>query len=412
WELPNGIKVSAKPTVFKNDEILMSAYSPGGHSLYDASKYPSARSVSSVIQASGVGPYNATGLDKKLSTQRVSVTPFVFERFEGLSGSSSVADRETLMQLAYSWITAYRKDSVALSAYINRERARYGNLLADPQNYFFDRVTKIITQNHPRRGYPTMESYDQIKLDEIMDIYKDRFKDVSDMNFFFVGNFDPVDLQKLTGRYLGALPGGGRKETYKDVGERMPSGVVDSVYNRGEAPSSLVQILYHGNDNFEPDQAYILQSLIEVARIKLRESLREEESGVYGVSINGGQTNFPIEQYSIRIGFNADPPRTKELVDAAKAVLEKLRHEIDPADIVKVTETQRQGRVKDLQQNQFWMGAFINSWQNNLPMEQMVEMAELDRRIAALNKEVLLKAANKYFNEKEVISVVMYPDKT
>ncbi len=412
WDLPNGIKVKAKPTSFKNDEILMSAYSPGGHSLYDASKYPSARSVSSVIQASGVGPYNATGLDKKLSTQRVSVTPFVFERFEGMSGSSSVTDLETMIQLAYLWVTAYREDSVALSAYINRERGRFANLLANPQNYFYDRVGKITSQNHPRRGFPTLESYDQIKHTEIMEIYRDRFKDVSDMTFFFVGNFDPVQLQKLTGRYLGAMPGGGRKETYKDVGDRMPSGVVDSVYNRGEAPSSLVQIVYHGTDQYNAAQGYVLQSLIELARIKLRESLREEESGVYGVSIYGSQSYFPVEQYSINIGFNADPPRTKELMDAAKAVIEKLKHEIDPADIIKVTETQRQSRIKDLEQNYFWMNSLVTSWQDQVPLTPLVELQTLERRIAGLNKEVLLAAANKYFNDKEVISVVMYPDKT
>lgn len=412
WELPNGVKVSAKPTAFKNDEILMSAYSPGGHSLYDVSMYPSARSASQVIQTSGVGPYNATGLEKKLSTQRVNVTPFITERYEGMSGSSSVADKETLMQLAYSWITAYRKDSVALSAYVNRERSRYANLLADPQNYFYDRVTRITTQNHPRRGFPTLDSYDKINLEDIVHIYSDRFKDVSDMHFFFVGNFEPSELQKLTSKYLGALPGGGRKETYKDVGERMPSGVIDSVYTRGEAPVSQVQLIYHGDDEYDPEQAYVLQSLIELARIKLRESLREEESGVYGVSVGGSQSKFPVEQYSIRISFNADPPRTMELVEAAKVVIEKLKHEIDPADIVKVTETQRQGRIKDLEQNQFWMSAFISSFVNEVPMDQYVTMETLERRIASLNKDVLLKAANKYFNEKELISVKMFPERT
>ena len=124
---------------------------------------------------------------------------------------------------------------------------------------------------------------------------------------FFVGNFNLDSLQKLTSRYLGALPGNARNEVGKDVGERMPSGVIDSVYTRGEAPKSMVQLIYHGQDQFHPDTSYLLQSLIDLARIKLRESLREEESGVYGVSVFGGQSKFPVEQYSIRISFNAFP---------------------------------------------------------------------------------------------------------
>ncbi len=412
WEFANGVRVTAKPTTFKNDEILMSAYSPGGTSLYDLTKYPSARSASAVINSSGLGTFEETALDKKLSGLRVDVTPFIQERFEGLSGSSSVADKETMMQLIYSYVTAYRKDTVALNSYVSREKSRYSNLLANPQNWFFDKLARIRSGNNPRRGFPPIESYDQINMDDIITIYHDRFADVSDMDFFFVGNFDVDSLQLLTSRYLGALPGGGRKENWKDVGDRFPSGVVDSTFNRGEAPKSLVQIIFHGADTYDPDSAYVLQSLIDIARIKLREELREDKGGVYGVSVGGGQAKYPINQYSVQISFNADPPRTKELIDAAKEVIAKMKVEIDPVDIEKITETQRQGRVKDLQQNQFWMGNFINSWMNGTDLAQQVQQAKLEERISHLSKDVLLKAARKYFNDKEVISMSMFPDKS
>ena len=412
WQFENGVRVSAKPTDFKNDEILMNAYSPGGHSVYDLSLYPSARSASGVVGSSGVGTFNATALDKKLTGLRVYVSPFIFERYEGFNGSAAVSDLETMMQLIYSYATAFREDTVALNAFLSREKTMFANLLSNPDNWYSDKVTKISTQYHPRRGYPTLESYNRVKMEEIMNIYRDRFKDLSDMQFFFVGSFDPDSLQKLTSRYLGALPGSGRKESWKDVGDRMPSGVVDSVFTRGEAPRSQVQIIYHGNDHYDLDTAYVLQSLIDLARIKLRESLREEESGVYGVGIYGGQTLYPIEQYSIRVMFNADPPRTKELIDAAKMVIQKLKEDIDSADIAKVTEIQRQGRIRDIKQNQFWMNGLITSWINNTDLKQLVEIQALENRINKLNEEVLLKAARKYFNEGELISVVMYPEKT
>jgi zinc protease len=411
WSFANGVQVSAKATTFKNDEILMNAYSIGGHSLYGDQLYPSARSTSSVVGTSGIGSYNASGLEKKLAGLRVGASPFIFERYEGINGSSSVKDAETLMQMTYSYIRNYREDTTALNSYLSRERAMFANLLSNPQNWYSDKVTRIVSQNHPRRGFPSLESYDQIKMDDIMMIYKDRFKDVSDMHFFFVGNFDIDSLKLLTSRYLAALPGGGRKEMWKDVGDRYPEGKIDSVYYRGEAPKSLVQLIYHGPDEFDPDTSYLLQSLIELARIKLREELREEEGGVYGVSIGGGQTKYPIEQYSIRISFNADPPRTTELTESAKKVIQRIKESVSDADITKVTETQRQGRIKDLQQNQFWMSAFINSWMNDLDMNQMTQLATLEKRIAGLHKEVLQKAARKYFADDDLISVIMFPEK-
>ena len=412
WQFENGVRVTAKPTDFKNDEILMNAYSPGGHSLYEDDLYPSARSTSSVVGNSGVGNFNATALDKKLSGLRVNVSPFIFERHEGFNGSSSVADLETMMQLIYSYATAYREDTVALNAYLSKEKGMYGNLLANPQNWYSDKVSKITSQNHPRRGFPELESYDRIRMSDIMNIYSDRFNDFSDMQFFFVGNFDPDSLKLLTSRYLGALPGDGRNETWRDIGDRMPSGRVDSVFSRGEAPKSIVQLIYHGEDKYDPDEGYVLQSLIDLARIKLRESLREEEGGVYGVSVFGGQSKYPIEQYSIRISFNAEPSRTNELTELARNVINKLKDDIDPADIAKVTEIQRQGRIRDLKQNQFWMGSIINSWMNEVDLDQQVQMEILEQRISRLDRDVLLEAARKYFNESELISVIMFPEKT
>ncbi len=409
WSFQNGVQVSAKSTDFKNDEILMNAYSVGGTSLYDDAMYPSARSTSSVVSSSGLGAYDATGLEKKLTGKRVYVRPFIYERFEGMSGSTSVEDLETMMQLAYSWVTAYREDTTALNSYLSKQKSMFGNLMSNPQNWYANKVSEITSQNHPRRGYPSLESYDEVKMNEIIDIYSDRFADVSDMHFFFVGNFEPEALKEMTSRYLGALPGGGREEIYKDVGVRFPEGRIDSVFFRGEAPKTQVQLVYHGSDQYSPENSYILESLIALARIKLREELREDQGGVYGVGVYGGQSDFPIEEYSIRISFNADPPRTDELIVALQDVLQRIREGVDEADIVKITETQRQGRIKDLEQNRFWMNSFVNSWLDGSDLYDNTQLDVLERRIASLDAATLVKAANKYFNDANLISVVMHP---
>jgi len=389
----------------------MAAYSPGGSSLYPDDLFPSARSASNIVGTSGVGTYNAAALEKKLTGIRASASPFIFERYEGINGSSAVKDKETMMQLIYSYLVNYREDTVALSSFLKRDKATLANLLSNPQVWFSNKINLVTSSYNSRRGIPTLESYDHIHMNDIMKIYRDRFGDLSDMDFFFIGNFNPDTLQLLTSRYLGALPGKGRKETWKDIGDRYPAGRIDSTFYRGEAPKSLVQYIFHGLDKFNPDTAYLLQSLIDVARIKLREELREEEGGVYGVAIGGGQSKYPVEQYSIRISYNVDPPRTEELDDACLAVVRKLKTEIDPADIVKITEAQRQGRIKDLQQNQFWMNAFVNGWMNGTDVAQATQLSTLEKRIATLSPEVLMKAARKYFNEKDLISLVMYPEK-
>src|SRR5690606_31976053 len=52
--LSNGVKVLLKPTTFKNDQILISASSPGGSSLYSDADYMSASNAAALINSSGL----------------------------------------------------------------------------------------------------------------------------------------------------------------------------------------------------------------------------------------------------------------------------------------------------------------------------------------------------------------------
>ena len=110
WTLSNGITVIAKQTDFKNDEVVFRAFSPGGHSLVSDDDHVSATYAAQLVSGSGVGPHDNVTLDKLLAGQRVSVSPYIEELFEGFSGSGSPEDMETLFQLITLYATEPRLD--------------------------------------------------------------------------------------------------------------------------------------------------------------------------------------------------------------------------------------------------------------------------------------------------------------
>ncbi|MEM6380532.1 MAG: pitrilysin family protein, partial [Bacteroidota bacterium] len=67
WTLQNGIRVVLKPTQFKADEIIMQAYSPGGHSLVREADYQSAIAATTIAGLSGLDAFTSPDLNKKLS---------------------------------------------------------------------------------------------------------------------------------------------------------------------------------------------------------------------------------------------------------------------------------------------------------------------------------------------------------
>jgi zinc protease len=243
----------------------------------------------------------------------------------------------------------------------------------------------------------------------MQDIYRDRFRDLSDFTFFFTGSVNPAELRDLAAKYLGNLPVTHREETWKDIGLQSPEGRIDSMFNRGEAPRSNVRIVYHGDFTWDDESRFAMQILLEYARIKLRESLREDLGGVYGVSLSGGASRFPQPNYGINISFNADPPRTGELINAGNAVIQEIINgNIAEEDIQKVKELQRQARIKNLKENRYWHSAMINNWMDGIPLEQLTQDF-LEKQLETITPALIQSAAAKYFTGN-VIQVVMHPE--
>ena len=100
-----------KPTDFKEDEILLRATSPGGTSLASDEDYIAASSAAQVIGAGGLGEFTAIEVGKKLSGKVANARPYIGSLTEGLMGSASPQDLETLFQLIYLTFTAPRADA-------------------------------------------------------------------------------------------------------------------------------------------------------------------------------------------------------------------------------------------------------------------------------------------------------------
>src|SRR6185312_9959241 len=127
WTLSNGVKVFLKPTDFKNDEILFSAYRWGGTSLYSNADYMSAANAAQITDQSGLGQFSSTTLEKMLTGKVVGVSPFMGELSEGLTGQCSPQDMETEFQMTNMYFTQPRKDDTAFQAYISQNKGLIEN---------------------------------------------------------------------------------------------------------------------------------------------------------------------------------------------------------------------------------------------------------------------------------------------
>ncbi len=407
WTLSNGITVIAKQTDFKNDEVVFGAFSPGGHSLVADADHVSALYAAQLVAGSGVGLHDNVTLDKLLAGKRVSVSPYIGELFEGFRGRTSPEDMETLFQLITLYATAPRLDPVYFSTYETSLRSVAETRADQPDAVFSDAVSTLLSQNHFRRRPLTLELLDELSLERAEAVYADRFADLGDATFVFVGAFDWDTLRSLTATYLASLPTTGRAEQWRDVGIDPPTGLEDHTVRSGIEPRSTTALVFAGDMEWSRQEALTLTAAAEMLQIRLRERLREELGGTYSVGVNGRSRLLPDPEYQISIFFGSDPARAEELLEEVAEELDWLRDggEQDYLDTVK--ELLRTPREEQLRDNGFWLNQIQAAMQRG---ESFTAISGFDEWLDALTLEQVAAATRLYLTDDSYVRVVLLPE--
>lgn len=405
----NGLKVVLKPTEYKNDQILINGYAFGGSSLASDDDFTSANLASSIISSSGVAQFNQGMLDKKLAGKNVSITPYISEFAQGITGRSSPADFETALQLIYLYFTQPRKDNDIWQSTISQTKSVLANRGLDPPSVFQDTISAVLS-NYNFRGMVTKpERLNTASLDKAYAFYKSRFADASNFTFTLVGNFDIETVKPYLEHYLGGLPSTNSNETYKNLKIQPPAGEITKIVNKGVAEKSSVQLVFSGDYEYNEANNLQMDALEEVLNIKLIERLREQESGVYAPGVRAGYHKIPSGRYTITVYFGCAPENVDKMIVSTLDEIAKLKlNGAQPTDIQKFVAEEARTTREQMKENIFWAGYLASSLQNGEnPDEILKHVGNLEQITVQSTKE----SANKYLSGKNLIKLILMPEK-
>lgn len=427
WRLSNGARVVVVQTDFRNDEVLFSAFAPGGLSVVEDDQFRIAEQAAAAVRAGGVGEFSTTDLERRLAGQAVNVFPYIAAREQGLGGQASPEDLETMLQLVHLYFTAPRRDEAAFEAYRERMLAALENRSANPTTAFSDTLSAVLSGYHPRSMPQTKADIATADLDEAIAEYRERFRDADQFTFLFAGAVDPAVLAPLAEQYLATLPADeSRKEEARDLGVRTPAGVVERTVYRGLEPQARVAIVFSGelehrpsaiasvdDPRFRIEQAearrerFLMDALGRALNIRLREELREERGGVYGVGV-GARPDRLTGTYTFSVSFGTDPERVDELVEAVYQQIALFQTEGPDADTVeKVVEADRRAEETNLRSNRFWLNSLGAAYRNREAPQDYLYSEDLRR---TLTPEAIRQTASRYIDTERVVKVVLMPE--
>ncbi|HTJ43279.1 MAG TPA: insulinase family protein [Kofleriaceae bacterium] len=409
WTLSNGAKVVVKPTDFQNDDVELSGFSPGGTSLVKDKDFDTARFADDVINDGGVGDYDRIALGKALTGKAVHASAWIGELEEGVSAGASPDDLETMFQLVYLRFTAPRKDADAFAAWKTRELDYAQNRRLQPERAFFEDMDSFKSQKHPRRAPVTPEVVNKVDLDKALAIYKDRFADAGDFTFVIVGNVDLEKLRPMVETYLASLPATKRKETWKDVGVHFPKGAKELDVTGGTEPKSFVYYARHATQKWTKDTDRDLKILQMLLSIRLREVLREDMSGVYGVQVWANVTRRPRQEREFGVFFGCDPANVEKLRDAVVNVVKTVQKDgLGDDYLEKVRAEITRGHETELRENRYWLYKLADAWRFG---DDPKDIPSVDPILARVTSDNVKAAAKKYLDAKDSVLAVLRPVK-
>ena len=411
WILSNGAKVVVLPTDHKKDQILFSFYKAGGQSLiptedlasFDASIFGAFQSVQ------GLSKFKGTDLTKVLSGKMVSVSPFIDNLYNGVSGNSSVKDLETAFQLLYLNYVDPRFDQKEFDNATSQIKAVLPNLLNTPNFAFQKELNKVLYNDDPRNEVISMEKLEKASLQAIERNYRRLFADVAGSVMVIVGDVDLDTLKPLVEKYVGSLPKGKKATKWADVEPKLAKGkVVDVFDQKMETPLSTVLQVYSDYRPFSVKDQTLASAVSYILDQIYTDTLREDEGGTYGASSSASARKYPDGRYLLQVYFNSKPALAEKLRTLAQDGFRKLAEE-GPTDeqFTRTVENFKKNVPESRINNSYWLSNILRYFRNGYDYDQEWEAA-----VNGLTKEGIREAAARLYNSGNFIEVVMMPGET
>lgn len=406
-KLSNGATVVLKHTDYKKDQVLLSAEGFGGSSLYGGKDYANIKMFDDVIEASGLGNFSHTELEKALAGKIAGASMELDMTRQAINGSSTPTDVETMLQLVYLYFTAINKDQESFNSLMKTYEISLKNKALSPDNAFSDSLNATLNCHNPRFASLVTDDLKDVNYDRILEMARELTKNAAAYTFTIIGNFDEAKLRPLIEQYIASLPSQKKVTKGKRVDTDAKGIVVNSFRRKMETPKAMAVMIWKSNDipftlenDVKIDVAGQILSMIYLNKI------REEASAAYTVGANGGLSRMDDKtDCAVMVYCPMKPEKSETALTIMRDEVANMAKTCDAGMLAKVKEYMLKNYDDRTKTNSYWNSVIYNNRVYGVDFHtdfRQTVQSLTPESISAMVAE-LLKAGNR-------VEVVMMPE--
>lgn len=394
FTLSNGVKVHYKYSDKEKNSVKLQAISEGGMSLVADEDLPSANLMGNLVQMSGIGDYSAVEYQKVMAGITASANISLNELTESINGSSVTKDVESMLQLVHLRFVKPRFEEQAwqvLQGGIKNYLLRRAGDLNEKKN---DSITITLYGNdNPKKRIFNEQFVNEVTFAKMKGVYKSRFNNASDFEFFIVGDVTEEDLKPLLAKYIASIPTNAVEENWVDNSVEWVDNTIDKdIYMEMEDPKSTVNVVIKNKMDYSLKNYWLAKALGDILQLRYTETLREEEGGTYGAGTYGNISKRPFGQAIVQVRFDCNPEKVEGLIAIVHKELAKIKDgNIQQTDLDKTLTNYLKEREEAKNYSSFEMSLLKNYFREGYDMNQPENFENIIKGIKASDVQQFTK---------------------
>ena len=406
----NGLKVTIKPTKFKEDEIGITVRFAGGLKSMDPADHPPVFVADSAgVSSGGLGKLSAPDLKDTLAGKIVGVEFGIGEDATELSGGTNNKDFATQMQLLMAFTTdaGHRQDAFdQLKAFIPNY---YTRLQSSPGGVFQTKASSLLHSGDARFAFPTQAEFLATTNQQVTALIEKQLK-TAPVEITIVGDVTEAEAEAQIAKTFATLKPREAQAIPADADKvHFPTSDLSQVFEHdGRADQDLSFIAWPGADFFgDTQKARGLSMLSEVITLRLTDVVREKQAIAY--SPNAGDNNSQTFTGYGYLSASAEvkPENDQAFYDDVAGIAADLKaHPISDDELARAQKPLIDKMESEIKTNAYWEGVLPGTMNDPRKLDAIRTRYDQYLKVSAADIQAL---ANQYLDMSKALRVQVKP---